>query len=78
MKMTDWPLYSEILSDIEAAGKSPILDRLRDMFDDDDVSDEERRLDVLFVWRHSEFPEDDGALAHMYFEWTDRTWGNDE
>lgn len=71
----DWVLYSQALEQIQATGKGEVLDRIRRLVSGEDDSDEEKRLDVIFVYRHDEFPEDDNELRRMYIAWIDRTWG---
>lgn len=71
----DWPLFSQMLDDIQAKGKGPILDRVRTLFSSSDDIDGERRLDVVFVYSNDTFPTDDDEFSRMYVKWIEDTYG---
>jgi hypothetical protein len=72
--MINYKLLQDVIQQIKDAGKLPILDRIRTMLAADDESDEERRIDLIFVHMHDEFPTDDNELLYMYMNWVDATF----
>lgn len=71
----NWPLYAEVIQEIEKAGAGAVLDRIRRLIPEG--GDEEKRLDVMFVYhyRHEPFPQEDHKLIEMYITYIDKSFG---
>lgn len=68
--MSTIELLNRMTQEIQNAGKMPVLDRLRALWGDEQVTDEERRVDLMFVHHFNEFPDSDEGLLMMYIAYT--------
>lgn len=65
-------LLNAMLQSIQAKGKMSVLDRLRKLWGDEQITEEERRVDVMFVYKFDDFFDDfpvsdEGLLMYVAY-----------
>lgn len=58
---------------IYVKGKGHILERLRLLMDDEEDNEEGKRIDLIYVHFHDEFPQSDYNLLIDYLDWMQNT-----